>query len=107
MGKILLIGYLWLNRVPVTSTIQMTGRSPNTITDFYAHYRQLVADSLDEIDCKVGGPGIIVEVDESKFGKRKNNRGHRIEGVWVVGGVERTAEKRSLRAKLKQGMLQL
>jgi hypothetical protein len=26
-----------------------------------------------------------VEIDESKFGKRKHNRGHRVEGVWVVG----------------------
>jgi hypothetical protein len=33
----------------------------------------------------------IVEVDESKFGKRKYHRGHRVEGVWVIGGVERTA----------------
>jgi transposase-like protein len=38
----------------------------------------------------VGGPGVIVEVDESKFGKRKYNKGHAVEGVWVVGGVART-----------------
>jgi transposase-like protein len=33
-------------------------------------------------------------VDESKFGKRKYNRGRRIEGAWVIGGVERSAEKK-------------
>jgi hypothetical protein len=38
----------------------------------------------------IGGPDIIVEVDESKFGSRKYNKGHAIEGVWVVGGVART-----------------
>lgn len=38
----------------------------------------------------VGGPNVIVELDESKFGKRKYHRGHRVEGVWVIGGVERT-----------------
>jgi hypothetical protein len=42
----------------------------------------------------VGGDGIVVEVDESKFGKRKFNRGHHIEGAWVVGGIERTPENR-------------
>jgi transposase-like protein len=27
-------------------------------------------------------------LDESKFGKRKHNRGHTVEGVWVFGGIE-------------------
>ena len=39
---------------------------------------------------KIGGSGIIVEMDESKFGKRKHHRGHRVDGVWVFGGVEKT-----------------
>ncbi|KAM0674814.1 hypothetical protein GVAV_001633 [Gurleya vavrai] len=30
---------------------------------------------------KIGGNGIICEADESKFGKRKNHRGHRVDGV--------------------------
>jgi transposase-like protein len=43
----------------------------------------------------IGGEGIIVEIDESKFGKRKYHRGHRVEGAWVFGGVERAPEKRT------------
>jgi transposase-like protein len=30
-----------------------------------------------------------VEIDESKFGKRKYHRGHRVDGVWVFGIIER------------------
>ena len=40
------------------------------------------------------GRPIIVEIDESKFGKRKYNKGKRVDGVWVVGGVERTPERK-------------
>ena len=53
----------------------------------------LVAGSLEEEDCRVGGEGVVVEMDECKMGKRKFHKGHHVEGVWIVGGIERTAEK--------------
>lgn len=37
---------------------------------------------------KKKGQNVIVEIDESKFGQRKYNRGHRIEGIWIVEDVE-------------------
>ncbi len=37
----------------------------------------------------VGGQGLVVEIDESKFGKRKYHRGHYVEGQWIFGGIER------------------
>ena len=38
---------------------------------------------------KIGGNGVEVEIDESKFGKRKYYRGHQVEGQWVFGGCEK------------------
>jgi transposase-like protein len=92
---VLLIGYLWLCKSSYSSILQMTGHSSATITDYIGFFRDLVAGSLNDEDTIIGGEGIIVEVDESKLGKRKYNRGHRVDGVWVVGGVERTAERRA------------
>ena len=37
---------------------------------------------------QIGGPSITVEIDESKFGKRKFNRGRYIEEQWVFGGIK-------------------
>ncbi|GFW51968.1 putative transposase-like protein [Trichonephila clavipes] len=38
---------------------------------------------------KAWGEGKTVEIDESKIGTRKYNKGHFVEGQWVFGGVER------------------
>ena len=37
----------------------------------------------------LGGPGVIVELNEAKFGKRKCNEGSYREGQWVLGAVDR------------------
>lgn len=37
---------------------------------------------------KLGGVGKTVQIDESKFGKRKYHSRHRVEGQWVFGGIE-------------------
>uniref|UniRef100_A0A1X7TR95 Uncharacterized protein n=1 Tax=Amphimedon queenslandica TaxID=400682 RepID=A0A1X7TR95_AMPQE len=38
---------------------------------------------------EIGGPGINVEINESKFGQRKYNRAHLVEGHWVFGETEK------------------
>ena len=93
-SKILELAYYWLQKIPVTSVISMTGHSSQTISSLWRDFRDLVSSAVDDEDMVIGGPNIVVEIDESKFGKRKYHRGHRVEGVWVLGGVERTAERR-------------
>lgn len=42
---------------------------------------------------KIGGVGKVVQIDESKVGKRKYHRGHRVEGQWVFGGIEEDSRR--------------
>jgi hypothetical protein len=42
---------------------------------------------------KISGPKKTVEIDDSKFGRRKYHRGHPVKGQWVFGGVERKSGK--------------
>lgn len=49
--------------------------------------RAIVFHSMFSNPEPVGGPGCTVEIDESKFGKRKYHKGHHVEGQWVFGGI--------------------
>ena len=82
------LAYFWLGKCSHEQLVAFTGISPRTITAFSSYFRQLVSSSLDTDDTIIGGDGIVVEVDESKFGKRKYSVGHRVDGAWVIGGVE-------------------
>ena len=63
--------------------------SEPTAIDWYNFLRDVCAEYFAQHPVQIGGPGIEVEIDESKFGKRKYNRGRWQEGHWVFGGVER------------------
>ena len=88
----------------LTSVSSLTGHSKATVSAFYAHFRQLITATLVEDDVIIGGPGVIVEVDETKLGNRKFNRGHWVEGVWIIAGVERTPERRVFLVLLNLGI---
>ena len=58
------------------------------------HSRRLGLFLLRDMrSAKIGGAGKIVQIDESKVGKRKYHRGHRVEGQWVFGGIEAETRK--------------
>jgi hypothetical protein len=90
----LFLAYHWLAGATRDYLCAIGGFGPNTVTDFFCHLRQLVSDSLEEADFIIGGEGVRVELDESKFGKMKHHRGHHVEGVWVFGGVELTEDRK-------------
>lgn len=92
--EIMQMGYLWVSGVSSKSAIVISGKSSATITNYYYHFRNLVSMMIEDENCKIGGPGIVVKLDETKLGKRKYNRGHRVEGVWIIVGIEETADKK-------------
>lgn len=87
--EIMRMAHLWLAKSTIKTTIFLTGHSEHTVCNFFKHYRQLISSSLTIEDQIIGGPGVVVEIDETKLGKRKYNRGHHVDGVWVVVGVEK------------------
>ena len=77
--------YFIIHKVKVKEIKTFLQFSISTICDWKNKIEKLVAAALPIERQKIGGQGIIVEMDETQSGKRKYHRGHRVEGVWVVG----------------------
>ena len=94
VNRIVEAAYFWLAKSTNKQIETYTGMSNVTVSSLVNYFREHVADTLDEIDFVIGGQGVTVEIDETKLGKRKYNKGHRVEGVWVLVGVERSEERK-------------
>lgn len=66
--------------------------SDNSINDWSSFCREVLISWCMRNSALIGGPGKTVEIDESKFGKRKYNVGRVIEGQWVFGGFCRESK---------------
>ena len=95
IDTILRLMVLYVNRITSyeqlrTECVDESGKelSTETISDWLTYLREVQLEALVEITKdKIGGPNCTVEIDESKFGKRKYNKGRVIEGQWVIGGI--------------------
>ena len=78
-----------LNYHPAITLFSHIQISDHTAVDWYNFVRDVCAEYIQQHPVVIGGVGIEVEIDESKFGGRKYNRGRWQEGHWVFGGIER------------------
>ena len=68
--------------------------SSETVCDYKMYCREICVNIvMDKSDNQIGGHNLTVEINESKFRKRKYNRGRVIEGQWVLGGICRETKE--------------
>ena len=91
--NVLIVTYFWVNRFREINARKEISCSKHTIVDWYNFCREVCVEIVAAERGQIGGPGKIVEIDESKFGKRKYHRGKHVEGQWVFGGVERGSKR--------------
>jgi len=89
LQEVLFLTYEIVHNVKAKSIVREYAHGPATVTDWRQFVREAMAVYLEDNSQKIGGPDKTVEIDESKFGKRKYHRGHRVQGQWIFGGVER------------------
>ncbi|CAF4670712.1 unnamed protein product [Rotaria socialis] len=63
--------------------------SESTIVDWKNFARDLCGEHFSRHPVVIGGPGHIVEIDESAWTKRKYNRGRLVSNQWVFVGIDR------------------
>jgi transposase-like protein len=98
--------YLFLGKAPssfISSSLQI---SKNTVSSYNKIYRIYIKNKqiLNKTN-KIGGRNEIVEIDETKIAKRKYNKGHKVEGAWIIGGIQRSRLKNKIKNENKQMFL--
>ncbi len=87
--------YFWARNYNQVQVQAEGNFSVGCIVEWFRAQRQACLEVLleDSLTGQLGGPQKIVEIDETKIGKRKYHRGHRVEGAWVFGAIEREGEQ--------------
>jgi len=87
--EVLLVTYGIVCREPAHRIMEEYCLSLSTVADWGMFCRETMLVFMADCSEELGGPNKIVEVDESKFRRRKYDRGHPLKGQWVFGDVER------------------
>jgi hypothetical protein len=88
LAEILKVTYYWSHSYSQVQTQHEFGISSATCVDWYMFAREVCEEDIIRNSQPIGGPDIRVQIDETKVGKLKFNRGHRVNGQWVFGGRE-------------------
>ena len=99
--------YLWSQRFTNSEIQHELELSKQTIIEWSAFLREVYLHDIFDNSQQIGGEGIEVEIDESKFGKCKYYRGHKVDGQWVFGARENIISLRYLWSLSIKGMLKL
>jgi transposase-like protein len=93
LEEVLKFTYRWCRDVTQEEIRHELNIATHTAVDWDSFCRETCEVTLMAREHPIGGPGKIVQIDESKFGKRKYHHGHRVEGQWVFGGIEEESRR--------------
>lgn len=85
--KYIFIFYYWASQTPLHIAVEHLGISLVSLISHYNFCRDICSWKLIQQPIRLGGPGIVVQIDESVFVKAKYNIGHAMQRQqrWVFG----------------------
>ena len=93
LEEILKLTYWWCQDLDQAQIKHELGLAESTGVGWDSFCREVCKITLLENSKRLGGEGKIVQIDESKFWKRKYHRGHHVEGQWVFSSIEQDSRK--------------
>ena len=96
LQEILLITYDTVRREQASWIQSEYSMSAHTVADWGMLCRETMLVFLEGSSVKIGGPNRTVEIDESKFGRRKYHRGYPVNpSAWSDGHCPHAARSHS------------
>ena len=92
LSTALFLVWAWCGQLTWLQVYQFTGLSKDTCTKWWVYLRELVTQLVRQTDNRIGGEGKVVQIDESKFGKRKKRRVVAVIG-WKALGYSAVSKK--------------
>jgi transposase-like protein len=92
LPQFICICYVWSANIPIQAASEMTSLSHVTIIDWYNFLRNVCTEYLKRNPFSIGGPGRVVELDETVVSRRKYHVGRLVKERWLFGGYDRTTK---------------
>ncbi|KAA3669764.1 uncharacterized protein DEA37_0006204, partial [Paragonimus westermani] len=87
------LAFYWLIEIPVSTTAELVGVTRATAIQWYQYCRDICSTKMLALQQQLGGPGHIVQIDETLMFKRKYHVGHAAEQHWVFGMYDSHSRK--------------
>lgn len=102
--SVLTVMFAWAAHISVNDTHRLFNYRKDTVAKIFRYFRDVCSWKLlrDKDNFRLGGPGHLVQIDESVVTKRKYHKGKKVPERWVLGildsnlqrGVVRYVDKR-------------
>jgi len=91
--EILYVTFCWAAEIPVRSASAVTGVCERSISQWYIFLREKCSGALIcSQNYMFGGPGVVVQIDESVELKRKYDAGCNVDQQWICGIYDTTTK---------------